>query len=297
MMKGLYYSVVARSKLVARSNSLAALRRALRRLPLLGGALLAAKRSAARVLLPGELTWVQVESGLAQGLWLLLDLDIEGGYWIGAYETKVQDRLRRLCAPGSVFYDVGTSLGFFSLAVAHRVGPQGKVFGFDPEPENTRRFRQMIVRNSFQDCVTVVDAAAWSYSRDEISFQRGGRQRTYGGVVADGVRPVLAEGEMRVVKAVSLDDFAGQGHPAPDVIKIDVEGAECEVLRGARQIFSRAKPALICEVHHSEAADWIANWLAEVKYVAEWHVPDELFPRLLFAEAAPPVSPQVAIRP
>ena len=163
------------------------------------------------------------------------------------------------------------------------MGPEGKVFGFEPEPENSRRFRQMIVRNNLQDRVTLVDAAAWSHTSAEIPFERGGRQKTYGGVVADGVRPVLAEGEIRLVKAFSLDDR--QGHPAPDVIKIDVEGGECEVLKGARQIFSRAKPALICEVHHQEAAAWIAEWLAEISYLAEWHVPDELFPRLLFAEA------------
>jgi FkbM family methyltransferase len=296
-MKALYYSAVARTKLAARSRPFATLRSSLGRVPLLGSALLAAKRSAAKFFLPKALTWVQVETGLAQGLWLLLNLDVEGGYWIGTYEASVQDFLKRLCAPGSIFYDVGTSLGFFSLAAANRVGPEGKVFGFEPEPENSRRFRQMIVRNSLQDRVTVVDAAVWSHSSAEIAFEHGGRQRTYGGVVADGVRPVLAEGEKRLVRAVSLDDFVAQGHPAPNVIKIDVEGGECEVLKGARHIFSEANPTLICEVHHQEAGNWIADWLAEMEYFAEWHVPDELFPRLLFGEPTRPVSKPAAIRP
>lgn len=257
--------------------------------------MLAAKRSAARILLPSEFTWVQVESGLAQGLWLLLDLDIEGGYWIGSYEPKVQYYLERCCAPGSVFYDIGTSLGFFSLAVARRVGPQGKVFGFEPEPDNARRFSQMIVRNSFQDRVTVIDAAAWSCSSNEICFQRGGVQSTYGGVLADGQRPVLAQGGTRLVRSVSLDDFVAEGHPAPGVIKIDVEGGESEVLKGARHIFAWAKPTLICEVHHRDAAHWITKWLAEVKYIVEWHIPEEQFPRLLFAEAAHPGALHAAI--
>jgi hypothetical protein len=67
-------------------------------------------------------------------LWLQLHLDDEGGYWIGAYEPKVLDFLKRLCNPGSVFYDVGTSLGFFSLAVAKWIGPRGRVFSFEPSP-------------------------------------------------------------------------------------------------------------------------------------------------------------------
>lgn len=285
-MKALYHSAIARSKLAARGRSFSILRRSLGRVPLLGRALLAVKRSAVKVFLPKELTWVKVESGLAQGLWLWLDLDIEGFYWVGTYEPTVQDCLRRRCLQESIFYDIGTSLGFFSLAVANRVGPTGKVFGFEPEPENIQRFRQMIIRNDLQDRVTVVEAAVWSHSSAEIPFRRGGRQTTYGGVVVDGVSPVLAEGERRVVKAVSLDDFVSQGHPAPDVIKIDVEGGECEVLKGARQMFSRVRPALVCEVHGQEAANWISNWLTEVEYVAEWHVPGELFPRLLFAQPA-----------
>jgi FkbM family methyltransferase len=96
----------------------------------------------------------------------------------------------------------------------------------------------MNTRNNFQDCLTVVEAAAWSQSTPEIPFRHGGRQRTYGGVLADGVTPVLAEVEIRFVKAVSLDDFVGQGYPAPNVIKVDVEGGECEVLKGTQRIFS-----------------------------------------------------------
>jgi len=295
-MKAAYYSAIARSKLAAQSGSLARLRRSLAAVPLVGGALLAAKRCAKRLLLPAGPAWVQAQGGLAQGLWLLLDLDIEGGYWIGTYEARVQDLLRRLCGPGSVFYDVGTSLGFFSLAVARQVGENGRVFGFEPEPENTRRFRQMVVRNGLQERVTVMDAAVWSHTLDEVCFQSGGRQKTYGGVVADGVRPVLAEGDTRLVRAVSLDDFVAKGHPAPHVIKIDVEGGEGEVLKGARQIFCQARPALICEVHHGQAAAWIADWLAEVNYTGDWHVPEESFPRLLFAQSPKRVWPQVALQ-
>jgi FkbM family methyltransferase len=296
-VKALYYSAVARSKLAVNSRTVLGVRRAIDRLPLLGRAFLAIRRSAARLLLPKRLTWVQVEGGLAQDLWLLLDLDREGGYWIGTYESEVQAFLRRVSISGSVFYDIGASLGFFSLAVAKCVGPGGKVFGFEPESENTRRFREMIVRNKLDDRVTIVEAAAWAGSSAGIGFVRGGRQNTYGGVAADGVRPVLAEGETRSVEAVSLDDFVAQGHLGPNVIKIDVEGGECEVLKGARQIFSQDRPALVCEVHHQGAANWIAGWLAEMDYVAEWRVPDELFPRILLAQASPCDARRVALRP
>lgn len=192
-----------------------------------------------------------------------------------------------VCAPGSVFFDIGASLGFFSLAVANAIGPRGKVIAFEPEPGNCARLKEMALRNNLQARIVIVETAVWSRrAQAGVPFRRGGRQATYGGVVSDGVTPVLAEGEMLRVAAVSLDDFLRQGNPAPDVLKVDVEGGECEVLKGGEGLFSRVRPAFICEVHRAEAARWIACWLSAKEYVTRWQVPEELYPRLLFAQAA-----------
>jgi FkbM family methyltransferase len=147
----------------------------------------------------------------------------------------------------------------------------------------------MAVRNNLQARIAIVEAAVWSRTaREGLPFRRGGRQSSYGGVSSDDVAPVLAEGEMRRVAGVSLDDFLRQGNPAPDVLKVDVEGGECEVLKGGDELFSRVRPALICEVHRAEAARWIVCWLSTKEYVAQWQVPEELYPRLLFAQPAEP---------
>jgi len=84
----------------------------------------------------------------------------------------------------------------------------------------------------------------------------------------------------------------GQGHPAPNMIKVDVEAGS--VPKGAQRIFSGSTPALVCEVHRPEAAAWIARWLTEMQYLAPWHDSDELFPQLLFAEAIRSISPDEA---
>jgi len=284
LMISAYYKALARAKLVATGEALEPFRRSFRKAPLLHSVLPGAKRWARQILLPNTPTWVKVESGLAQGIWLHLNLNVEGNYWIGNYEAEVQDLLKTLCVPGSVFYDIGADLGFFSFAVASRIGPEGRVFGFEPEAENCLRFKEMAVRNNLQDRVGLVEAAAWRYtSSSGVHFRRGGRQKTYGGVLADGVTPVLAEGKTRLVSTISLDDFIRRGHPAPSVLKVDVEGGECEVLKGGEELFSRVKPTLICEVHREEAAKWIADWLGAKYYVLVWQIPNELFPRLLFA--------------
>lgn len=285
-MKSLYYSALARAGLVARGDVLAPLRRFFGRERLFGEVARGATHCAANILLPKSRDWVQVESGLAKGTSLHLDLRDEAIYWLGSYEARVQGLLRNLCGPGSTFYDVGANLGFFSFAVAKTIGPNGKVIAFEPEQDNCLRFKEMMIRNRLQDRVALIEAAVWSYtSSDGLPFTRGRRPRARGGVRADGITPVLADGETVLVPAVSLDDFLRTGQPAPDVIKIDVEGGECEVLKGAAALLCRVKPALICEVHRAEAAEWMTDWLAWKGYALEWHVPDELYPRVLLAQA------------
>ena len=86
------------------------------------------------------------------------------------------------------------------------------------------------------------------------------------------------------VETVSLDDFS-RDKRLPTVIKIDVEGAEAEVLRGARNIISPAAPVLIVEVHCQSAAAFLKNQLPQDDYRIEWHErhPKFPFPRYLVA--------------
>jgi FkbM family methyltransferase len=281
-----YYSVVARARLAMRSDTLCALRHFVDRVPFLRGVAHRAKFGIRRILLPEEFGWVKVERGLAQGTWLHLKLWGEGSYWLGHHEVAVQELLKRLCKPGSVFYDIGAHLGFFSFGVANCIGAKGRVFAFEPDPENCVRLKEMVIRNNLQSRVKIVEAAAWSYtSPGGIPFRRGS-SNAHGGVLADGIAPVLADGDVQFVSAISLDDFLRNGNPGADVVKIDVEGGECEVLKGGEELFSRSRPALLCEVHREQAAHWITEWLLPKGYVAEWRIPKELYPRLLLGQPA-----------
>jgi FkbM family methyltransferase len=278
-----YYSVLARARLIVRSDALSALGRLIGRVPLLESIARRAKCGVGKILLP-EFGWVKVERGLAQGVWLRLRLFEEGSYWLGHHEVAVQELLERLCKPGFVFYDIGAHLGFFSFGVANCIGPNGRVFAFEPDPENCVRLQEMVIRNNLQSRVEVIATAAWSYtSSGGVRFRRAS-SKAHGGVLADGIAPVLADGEIQLVSAISLDDFLQKGHPCADVVKIDVEGGECEVLKGAEELFSRNRPALLCEVHHEKAAGWITEWLLRKGYTGEWRVPRELYPRLLLAQ-------------
>lgn len=238
-------------------------------------------------LVPRSRVWVQVERGLAEGLWMRLQLPDEMFLWRGDHEPGVQGILADFLRPAWVAYDVGSYLGFFALAMARAVGSAGHVVAFEPDPENTARLRENVSRNKMETQIQVVNAAAWRpLAGDPVLYRQGGKARSRGGIEADGISPVLASGERILVPCTSLDDFIAQGNPVPQLLKIDVEGGECAVLAGAETLVTKGKPLIICEVHHADAARWIERWLSGRGYRQDWMIPPEQFPRHLVAKAA-----------
>ena len=192
--------------------------------------------------------WVRVERGLAKGAWLQLRLPGKSTYWEGTHEPQTQDLLNQWVLPSTVAYDIGAHLGLFALGMAKCVGPNGVVLAFEPDPESASRLRENIVRNGLQGRVQVVEAAVWSHSGDGlIPFRRGSRARSHGGVEADGSRAVLATGEVIKVPVVTLDEFIQRGHPVPQLMKIDVEGGEYHVLRGASDLLRDRRPIVVID--------------------------------------------------
>ena len=194
--------------------------------------------------LPKVQAWVQVQSGLSQGMWMHLHLPREAIIWRGKHEPEVQNAILAGVRPGAVVYDIGANVGTMALGAAQLVGNLGMVIAFDGDPENIERLREHSTRNGSKDRLRVVHAAVWSRTgTDGIGFRRGAPSRSQGGVEADGNRPVLGSGEVINVPAVTLDDFVAAGEPPPQLLKIDVEGGEYEVLRGANTLFARETPA------------------------------------------------------
>ena len=238
-------------------------------------------------LVPRSEVWVQVEHGLAEGLWMRLHLPEETFLWRGDHEPDVQALLAKFLKPGSIAYDVGSYVGFFALGMARVVGREGRVFAFEPDPENAARIREHIAKNRFAAQIEVVEAAVWRAAADrKVPYRRGRQARSQGGVEADGLKPVLASGEHILVTSISLDDFIARGNPVPQLLKIDVEGGESAVLAAAERLLAEHKPLIICEVHHAEAARWIEEWLPARGYYMNWTIPAEQFPRRLLAQAS-----------
>jgi FkbM family methyltransferase len=253
--------------------------RILRRIPGMRGRF----RRLVSLLLPTTPKWVQVQSGISEGLWMRLNLRRESRLWLGEHEPTLQSALLAVIVPGAVVYDIGAHAGSIALGVSKLVGPSGRVVAFEADPDTAKNLVENSERNGLVPPLEVVSSAVWCYSSSSIVFRRGGERRSHGGVEMDGHRPVIGGGHAIGVPAVTLDDFISKGGPIPHLVKIDVEGGEFEVLAGGEHLFSINRPLVVAEVHHQEAADRIKEWLIKHQYSSRWITPVEKFPCSLFA--------------
>ena len=159
------------------------------------------------------------------------------------------------------------------------VGSARTIFAFEADPENAERVETHVRRNDLGQ-IQVFSCAVWS-SDGQLSFERAsaGSSRNQGRIAAISAR---TKQDAIVVESVSLDNFAN-GHLLPTLIKIDVEGAEAQVLRGCDRIFARSRSTVISEVHHCQAEGHVRAWLSQRGYSLEWLGGSAKFPRHLLA--------------
>jgi FkbM family methyltransferase len=202
---------------------------------------------------PQGLAEVEVAAGALAGCRLALDLQTEKDYWLGTYEPEVQAALAELAQPGMTAYDVGANVGYISLQLAQRVGPVGRVFAFEALPSNQERLRRNLALNGLDGRVEVVAAAVLDATRPArfLVGPSGGMGKAEG----SAGRKEFAYAEAIEVPGVSLDDFVySSGHPAPDLVKMDIEGGEVLALPGIRRVLQDARPVLLMELHGPESA-------------------------------------------
>ena len=147
---------------------------------------------------------------------------------------------RAAVRPGSVVLEAGANVGAYTMLFAQWAGPAGRVFAFEPDPSAHAGLLQHIARNAVADRVTAVAAAVADGSASTLRLALG---------ESSGISRLLHPNEThaagtRAVSAVSIDQFCADLGLTPQVIKIDVEGAELAVLRGARSTVAAAGPGL-----------------------------------------------------
>ncbi len=202
------------------------------------------------------LSVIEVAAGDLKGYQVLLNLKTEKSRWLGTYEPELQAALREFLRPGSVVYDVGANIGYITLMMAHHVGPGGRVFAFEALPANVERIQKNIALNKLPN-VTVISGAVTDKSGPVTFYvhESVGMGKAAGSA---GRREERYKAEISV-PGLSLDEFVyGQGNPAPEAVKMDIEGGELLALPGMSRLLREAGPLLFLELHgpESEKAAW-----------------------------------------
>ncbi len=162
--------------------------------------------------------------------------------------------LRAVLKPGDCFYDVGANYGIYTLWSAPLVGPTGEVHAFELVPATRDGLNRLVRQNALAN-VTVVASAAGAYDgsgRIRVVPGASGLAHLAGQSRADNADGT-EESDGLAVTVRTLDGYAWDHRP-PNLIKIDVEGHELAVLRGARELLATHHPAVVFEFISSHQA-------------------------------------------
>jgi FkbM family methyltransferase len=180
----------------------------------------------------------------------------------GRYAPMETALLQAILQPGATFVDVGGNIGYFALAAAARVGPGGRVVSLEPDPRMAAALRENLAMNGAGNVTALEAAAAASEGTAELTgFEEEGGNWGVSSLVPGGA------GRSFTVRCAPLDALLdASGVETVDLVKIDVEGAEMQVLAGMREgIASGRYRRVLVELH-----PWVyENFLAELASVAE----------------------------
>lgn len=175
------------------------------------------------------------------------------GYWLGIYEFDKQKIFSKVVSKDSIVYDIGANVGFYSLLASLLVGQKGRIVAFEPVPKNLDYLYKHISINKIKN-IDVFEFAV-SDKNGIATFSLGSNS---------SMGHIDSSGELQI-KTVSLDKFVlSTKTSAPDIIKMDIEGAEILALHGAEKTIIKHHPIIFLATHgqitHELCCDLLKSW-------------------------------------
>lgn len=168
------------------------------------------------------------------------DFEHWGGDHNSGFELCVE-----ACRGKTCVLDIGAHIGLVTLPVSTVLAPEGRVFAFEPSRANRDTLKKHLDLNGITN-VEVVESLVGEREIEDVVFYE------HAGVSGMNTRAPVKSGETYTQThhtQMTLDSFCQAHNLRPDVIKIDVEGAEFAVLEGARKVLAEARPLLVVSIH------------------------------------------------
>jgi FkbM family methyltransferase len=205
------------------------------------------------------------------GGWWLMDRDFIGESLLkGGYETAESTLAARFLRPGMTVLDIGAHRGFHTLLFSKKVGGQGHVLSFEPSPADRKRL-ELHLKINFRRNVKVIGCALGEEAGSADLYAVPANS------VLNSLRPpdTAFETSRTPVAVRRLDDVLSEMRIGLiDFIKLDVEGGELGVLKGAQDLLSRLpRPVVLCEVLEQRTRPWgypgrlIIEYLSQKEFV------------------------------
>jgi FkbM family methyltransferase len=212
------------------------------------------------------------------GAWWLVENDFAGAALLeGQFEDPERIFVTRFLKPGMTVLDIGAHKGLYSLISSFKVGPSGQVLAFEPSLRERKRLKHHIWLNRCRN-VSVFDFALGESEGSADLFVVQGTETGCNSLRhPDVLQPVRS---VRVSVKMLDEVLREQKISTVDFIKLDVEGAELSVLKGAAQLLKGSyRPLILCEVQDLRTAPWgypasrIIEYLCSCGY--SWFTLDE----------------------
>jgi FkbM family methyltransferase len=192
--------------------------------------------------------------------------------------------LRRFVRPGDVVYDCGANLGLYDRFLTATLGAS-RVVAFEPSPENRRFLAANLALGGIADRVTILPMAladedgVAEFQVDNVQTTSGTLSKVTAGGPSEGRRNLRLSPLTAQVLCRRLDTVVAEEKlPPPDVIKVDVEGAEALLLRGAAGTLRERGPRLVIELHGAAVAREVLSLLHDLGYACAGKVDPRLHP-------------------
>jgi FkbM family methyltransferase len=211
---------------------------------------------------------IPLPTRLPFGAWWLAANDLAGdSIFSRQFEVGEQRLMRRLLQPGMCVLDIGAHHGFYSLLASRLVGPQGRVVAFEPSPREREHLRRHLWLNRCENVDVEPVALGAARSRATLHVMPA----FLSGCNTLRMEPGGDPAEVLEVEVLPLDEYL-ERHAISrvDFMKMDVEGAELHVLRGASALLRDAhRPTILAEVEESRCAPWGHTGREVIELLAE----------------------------
>lgn len=198
-----------------------------------------------RKLAPAERVQKRIVDGLLQGYHIWYDQDTDNSYVLGNYEQDVIERLQNLIKPGITIYDCGSHQGYFGMSMSKLTEDDGVVYSFEALPSNFKTYKKNLELNNVKN-VKAFHVAIGNQT-GTVQFSNSGNS------VANTLMKsssVFSDYEKIDVPISTLDAFqVTHKLKLPNLVKMDIEGAEYEALLGMNRILVTAYPDLHIATH------------------------------------------------